>query len=59
MLGAPTQRALECIGERAENIGTKSSVVTEGAAKSPRERADPLTDPNLGQDGIHQVRGDE
>jgi hypothetical protein len=34
-LRAPTQRTLQRIGESAENIGTKSSVIAQGAAKSP------------------------
>jgi hypothetical protein len=57
-LRATTQRALQRLGERAENIGTESSVIAQGAAKSPRERADPLTDRDLGKHGIDQVRGD-
>jgi hypothetical protein len=48
-LRTPTQRALQRIGERAENIGTKSSVIAQRAAKSPRERADPLTDRDSGK----------
>ena len=57
-LRSPTQGTLQRIRERAENIGTKSSVVAKDAAKAPRERADPLTDRNLWEHGVHQVRSD-
>jgi hypothetical protein len=55
---APTQRALQRFGERAEHVRAQLAIVAQGAAKSPRERADPLTDRNLWEDEVHQVRGD-
>jgi hypothetical protein len=58
-LRSPTQRALQRTGERAENIGTESSIVAKGTAKSPRERANSLTDRDLREDDVYQVRGDE
>ena len=57
-LRAPAQRACERADERREDVRAQPPIVGQRVAQGPRQRAHPLANRHLGQDLVHEVRGD-
>ena len=57
VLGPQAQRATELAHEGAQHRSAQLAVVAAQVAQPPRQRADPLANPHLGQHVLHQVHG--